>query len=104
MVWSSCRERTGRVEFDPGLSGFEVGREGVRRFPAPLAISLIFEMIACRGASPDSTRDAVLLDCRFLGVGPENPSIPKPIFGRIYFQVGREIWIIHGIGGQVFVS
>ena len=43
--------------------------------------------------SPNSTRDAVLLDRRFLGLDTKNVRI---VFRRIYFQVGREIWITHG--------
>ena len=33
-VLPSRREGAGRVEFDPGLPGFKVRREGIRRFPA----------------------------------------------------------------------
>jgi len=46
-------------------------------------------------SSPNSTRDAVFLNGRLLGVGTENLKIPEAVFGWVYLQVGREIWITH---------
>jgi len=46
--------------------------------------------------APNSSRDAVLLDCRFLGDCAENLAIPETVLGRSYLQQWREVWIIHG--------
>lgn len=55
-----------------------------------------FDIVFFQGGSPNSTGDAVLLDCRFLRVGSEDPRVPKTIFGWAYLQQWREIWISHG--------
>ena len=49
-----------------------------------------------KDASPNSPRDAVLLNRRFLGIDAKNLGVPETVLGRVYFQAGREVWIIHG--------
>jgi len=51
-VLPSCRERAGRVEFDPGFSGFEVRREGVRRLPAYNSNGKFLALISSRQRTP----------------------------------------------------
>ena len=95
VVCPSCRERTGRVEFDPGVFRFEIRREGVRRLPTR-SLDGKFCCLSPRAVSPDSTRNAVLLDGGLLRVDTEQVRMRETVFGRVYLQVGREIWIIHG--------